>query len=267
MGDATADHTKLEDAWEQLMVKMVALRGDPDFEAFLTEKHPELATCAVPLDVSTGKPQSAPDGTTAAESRSSWFARKLKGDKGQKEKRHLIKGVAKSIRHFSEKYETPRDEGVSACEALKNGGAQEGPVICHKLAMGLVGTSFVGLRIAREGTGIYQLGNKPLRVAVQADLEGGELLVHGYFDGDVLHPVRVPVRAFLEEHGGAAPVDQGDMFGGNSTEEASKGDGGDRKRARELPPGWVKRESRSKPGVFYYLNEEKNLSQFEPPEA
>merc|ERR1719231_1790050 len=30
-----------------------------------------------------------------------------------------------------------------------------------------------------------------------------------------------------------------------------------------LPPGWEKRESRSKKGVFYYVNEAKGLTQFE----
>merc|ERR1712232_1047031 len=87
---------------------------------------------------------------------------------------------------------------------------------------GLAGTHFEGLRIARESPGIYQLGEKPLRVAVQADLEGGALLVHGYFDGDTLHPVRSSVRAFLEEHGAAPPSDQCDMFGGNSVGQSKK---------------------------------------------
>merc|ERR1719277_2425886 len=130
--------------------------------------------------------------------------------------------------------------------------------MCHLLHSSLAGTRFEGLRIARERPGVYQLGDK-LLVAVQADLEGGELLIHGYFDEKhVLHPVRSPVRTFLEEHGAKPPSDTCDMFGGGanpkvSAEEAA--DGGAAKRQRALPPGWAKRESRSKPGVFYYVHE------------
>mmetsp|Transcript_75417 Transcript_75417/g.170734 ORF Transcript_75417/g.170734 Transcript_75417/m.170734 type:complete len:282 (-) Transcript_75417:125-970(-) len=275
-----SDEAKFAKSWGQLMVKLVALRGDPDVEAFLVDKHKELQTCAVPLDVATGKSADASDGTTASEAQHSWFLRKLKGQAGsQRERRQLCKMLLKSLRRYAAKYETPSEGSVSACDALKDGGAQEGPIICAGLAAGLAGTRFEGMRIARERPGIYQLGDKPIRVAVQADLEGGALLVHGYFDGDVLHPVRAPVRAFLEEHGAAPPSDQCDMFGGSggggsapkaaAAPAAANSDQADdqarAKRARELPPGWVKRESRSKPGLFYYVNEAKGLSQMERP--
>mmetsp|Transcript_39295 Transcript_39295/g.79414 ORF Transcript_39295/g.79414 Transcript_39295/m.79414 type:complete len:269 (-) Transcript_39295:82-888(-) len=266
MTDGHGEEAKLAEAWEQLMVKLVALRGDLDLEAFLVEKHQELTKCAVPLDMATGKPAAAAD---SAEARQNWFVRKLKGQAAStKEKRQLCKKMMKSLRKFAEKYEIAGGNSVSACDALKDGGAQEGPIICAGLAAGLAGTQFEGLRIARERPGIYQLGEKPLRVAVQADLEGGALLVHGYFDGDVLHPVRAPVRAFLEEHGAAPPSDQCDMFGGGAAPPVPADAGADQprgKRPRELPPGWVKRESRSKPGVFYYVNEAKGLSQLERP--
>lgn len=263
-------HTKLAAEWEQLMVKLVALRGDPDTEAFLTEKHQELSLCAVPLDPKTGKPQSAADGTTADEAQSSWFQRKLKREaKSISERRKKVKEVIKALDKFSKQYEEPGKGAVSATEALKDGSAQEGPIICAGLASGLAGTRFEGLRIARERPGMYQLGDKPIRVAVQALEE--KLLIHGYFDGKDLHPVRVDVKAFLEEHGAVAAEDEDcDLFGGGGASAKRGSDEGvdaEAKKPRELPPGWVKAESRSKPGVFYYKNEAKGLSQMERPTA
>ncbi|CAK0858943.1 unnamed protein product [Prorocentrum cordatum] len=260
---------KEELAWERAMVKMVALRGDPDAEAFILQKHPEIASCAVPLDMATGTPMVASDGTTAAEARENWFKKRLRNKCfDHRERRKLCKQLLKALLRYAEKYEAPKDGAVSAFEALKDGGAQEGPVVCHRLHAGIAGSKFEGLRIAREKPGIYQLGPK-LRVAVQAELEGDRLLVHGYFDGDVLHPVRTPVLPFLEEHGAAPAADAGcDLFGGGAA--APGGDdaaaAGAEKRRRELPPGWAKKESRSKPGVFYYVNEAKGLSQFNRPE-
>lgn len=271
-----------EVAWERLIVKLVALRGDSDVEALLSDKHQEIKSCAVPLDMSTGAPPAGSDGTTHAEARENWFRRKLRSQSGDpRERRKLCKMLAKALRKHSAKYETSGEGALSACEVLKEGGSPEGPWICHKLAAGLVGTRFEGLRIAKEKPGVYQLGDK-LLVAVQADLEGGELLVHGYFDEKhVLHPVRSPVRAFLEEHGAKPPSDSCDMFGGSggggaaangganakapAAEDDADGGPGSAKRPRALPPGWTKRESRSKPGVFYYVHETKGLSQFDRP--
>jgi len=265
-----------------MMVKLVALRGDPDVEAFLEDKHKELLTCAVPLDARTGLAPAAPDGTTEAEARESWLKRKLKNHSSDShERRKLFKGLSKTLRKYSDKYEKPADsEGaLSAMEALKEGGPLEGPLICHRLAAGLAGTRFENLRIAKVKDGVYQLGPK-LQVAVQADLEGGALLIHGHFDEHgVLHPARVPVRAFLEEFGARPASDDCDLFGGGGggggivaptagVSEHKSGLPGEEqvaKKHRELPPGWSKRESRSKPGVFYYVNESTGASQFERP--
>lgn len=278
-----------EIAWERLMVKLVSLRGDPEVESLVEEKHKDLAVCAVPLDMDTGTIPTAADGTTDEEAREAWYRRKLRSQSGDgRERRKLCKMLLKALRKFSEKYENGPN-ATTACDALKEGGVLEGPLICHRLAAGLAGTRFEGLRIAKERPGVYQLGSK-LLVAVQADLEGGELLVHGYFDdSNVLHPVRSPVRAFLEEHGAKPPSDQCDMFGGGqvggggaekkkseqrsssnrsaaaATAPAAASEESSTKRARELPPGWAKRESRSQRGVFYYVHEAKGLSQFERP--
>ena len=37
--------------------------------------------------------------------------------------------------------------------------------------------------------------------------------------------------------------------------------------APALPPDWVKKESRSKPGTFYYANLKTGKTQFDPPVA
>jgi len=275
---AGPEEAKLEANWDHMIVKLLALRGDPELEAFLTEKHPELIKCATPIQTATTTAASTVDAADAAEARDTWFNRKLKSQASSiRERRQLCKILTKLIRRFAEKYESPGPEAVSAHDALKDGGAQEGPVICVGLASGLAGTRFEGLRIARERPGIYQLGKEPLRVAVQAELDSGDLLIHGYFEGETLHPVRVPIRTFLEEHGAAPASDQCDMFGGGAgagsggtkpavQEEAASGGAASAKRPRELPPGWIKRESRSKPGVFYYVNEAKGLSQLERPQ-
>lgn len=274
---AGPEEAKLEANWDQMIVKLLVLRGDPELEAFLAEKHPELIKCATPIQTATTTAGSTVDDADAAEARDTWFNRKLRSQASSiRERRQLCKMLTKSVRRFAEKYESPGPEAVSAHDALKDGGAQEGPVICAGLAAGLAGTRFEGLRIARERPGIYQLGKEPLRVAVQAEFESGDLLIHGYFEGDVLHPVRVPIRTFLEEHGAAPASDQCDMFGGGAgagsggtkpavQEDAASGGTASAKRPRELPPGWTKRESRSKPGVFYYVNEAKSLSQLERP--
>lgn len=265
------------EAWERLMVKLVALRGDPEVESFLAEKHAELMVCAVPLDLATNEPVVAADGTRPADAMRGWFERKLRGQCADaRERKKLCRGVEKALRRFSAKYEgTGEHASTTACEALKEGGALEGPMICHRLAAGLVGTRFDGLRVAKIKPGVYQLG--PSLVAVQADLEGGELLIHGHFDENgILHPTRCPVRTFLEEHGSRPPSDQCDMFGGDGgasrrlpaaqDDRAAARQQPDGKRHRELPPGWAKRESRSKPGVFYYVHDAKGLSQFDRPE-
>lgn len=273
-GGAEDADEKEELAWERAMVKLAALRGDPDVEAYILEKHREIASCAVPFDMATGLPAAAPDGTTAAEARENWFKKRLKGQSSDhRERRKLCLKLQKALRKYSEKYEAHKEGAVSAFEALKDGGAQEGPIICHRLHAGIAGSKFEGMRITREKPSIYQLGPK-LRVAVQAEPDGDKVLIHGYFDGDVLHPVRVAVLPFLEEHGGAPAADAGcDLFGdaGGSAAPAagskSSAEGGADKKRRELPPGWVKKESRSKPGVYYYVNEAKGLSQFNRPEA
>merc|ERR1711879_78273 len=85
--------------------------------------------------------------------------------------------------------------------AFKQAGAAEGPIVCTGLHAQLRGTRFEGTWLAREGPGLYLIGDEPLKIAVQAELDSGELLVHGYFDGRSLHETREKLVKFMEEKG------------------------------------------------------------------
>lgn len=45
-----------------------------------------------------------------------------------------------------------------------------------------------------------------MKVAVQ--VLDGKLLIHGYFEGSLVHPVRIPIVTFLAEHGPLAEAFQ-----------------------------------------------------------
>merc|ERR1711879_1029090 len=98
-------------------------------------------------------------------------------------------------------------------EALIQNKPEEGPLVCNMFAKELEGTRFEGIWISREAPGVYKLVDT--RAAVQ--VLDGKLIVHGYFEGELLHPVRVPIAAFLAEHGPASmrtATDGGlDLFG------------------------------------------------------
>eukprot|EP00435_Cladocopium_sp_Y103_P063425 s39_g25.t1 len=153
---------------------------------------------------------------------------------------------------------------VSALErvndALTQGSPEEGPLVCSLLAKELEGTRFEHCWISQDGKGQYRLGEDGMKVAVQ--VLDGKLIIHGYFEGSLVHPVRVPIVTFLAEHGKTSQheaFDDCDLFG--ATGGAKEAPRLSRSRSPKLkddglPPGWVKKESRSKPGVFYYANEE-----------
>lgn len=253
-----ADRAAAERAFRELLVQLAALREDPQVETYLaSHKHEDL------LKVVSGE--------DADEAAQRWYRRKLKGQgDGSIERRVLCDRLTKKLKSYVAAW-----QGADALErveeALIQNKPEEGPLVCNMFAKELEGTRFEGVWIMREGPGVYKLGEK--RAAVQ--VLDGKLIVHGYFDEhNALHPVRVPIAAFLAEHGPASmrsATDNGlEMFGG--------GDGGGaaapRERSRSpakakgpLPAGWEKRESRSRPGVFYYVHEAKGLTQFERPEA
>merc|ERR1719469_76876 len=245
----------LDAAWKRTLVRLVALRGDSNFEAFIKEKHAELNG----LLFGAGGPRATDLGDEAVQR---WFKRKLRSrDRGgSKEQLSLCRKLGRSVDELEAPwltFDAPRLE-----EALRENKPEEGPMICVAWAKELEGSRFDGIWISREKPGIYRVGDEQLRIAAQ--VLDGKLLVHGHFEGDLLHPARVPMKTFLQEHGPAsmrAVVDQdNDLFGAADDRSRSP-----RKASEELPTGWTKRESRSKPGIFYYVHEGKGLSQMERP--
>mmetsp|Transcript_70932 Transcript_70932/g.154105 ORF Transcript_70932/g.154105 Transcript_70932/m.154105 type:complete len:265 (+) Transcript_70932:167-961(+) len=252
-----------QDAWPRLLALLAGLRGDLKLESFLSEKHPEL----LELLSATGGPRPTPEDSEEVQR---WFQRKLRGRGGLQERAALCEKMTRKVLHRAEGWES--DVGRIE-EALAQNSADEGPLVCRALAKELQGSRFEGIWISREGPGVYRLGEAQLRVAIQV-LEG-KLLVHGYFEGAQLHPVRVAIRPFLAEHGPAemrSATDECDLFGGVRCPDPAPGERprsrsprSERKQSNELPAGWVKKESRSKPGVFYFANEAKGLTQFDMP--
>jgi len=260
---ASAEHDRATTAWRDLQVQLAALRGDARTESFLSRKHEELLKV-----VSSEGPEESDE---AHESAERWFRRKLKHHADDSpQRRDLCKQLTKKLKHQAEHLQGP-DALERVEEALIQNNAEEGPLVCNMFAKELEGTRFEGIWISREGPGVYRLGEKKAAVQVL----DAKLIVHGYFEGDFLHPVRVPITAFLTEHGPASMrsvIDDGlEMFGGGGGSGA-KAAVRERSRSppkvhRPLPAGWEKRESRSQKGVFYYVHQAKGLTQFERPEA
>eukprot|EP00933_Yihiella_yeosuensis_P001603 TRINITY_DN102693_c0_g1_i1.p1 TRINITY_DN102693_c0_g1~~TRINITY_DN102693_c0_g1_i1.p1 ORF type:complete len:221 (+),score=45.29 TRINITY_DN102693_c0_g1_i1:21-683(+) len=157
----------------------------------------------------------------------------------------------------------------SVREALEKGSAEERVLVVAALKESLATTRFKTLEVRFVKPGVYHLGDLH-KVALQ--WANGGLLIHGYFDAQGhLHPTRCDVRSFLEDHSvaKAAADDSCDLFGGGS-DDMEKGKQRNRSRsprnssASALPAGWQKRESRSKPGVFYYVHSS-GKTQFERP--
>eukprot|EP00927_Polykrikos_kofoidii_P032383 TRINITY_DN27606_c0_g1_i1.p1 TRINITY_DN27606_c0_g1~~TRINITY_DN27606_c0_g1_i1.p1 ORF type:complete len:296 (-),score=55.20 TRINITY_DN27606_c0_g1_i1:81-968(-) len=284
------DDAAARQAWRLLHSNLAGLRGDAKIESFLSEKHPELLEL---LNVK-GAPRPV---SLDSDQVKRWFDRKLRGHRsGVQERALLCRKLLAKVRHRAAGWRIAEISRVE--EALTQNTSDEGPLICSTLAKELVGSRFEGIWIAREGPGIYRIGEEQqLRVAVQ--VLDGKLLVHGYFDGEFLHPVRVAIKPFLAEHGPAdmrSATDDCDLFGGGGgggsgeansaggvvravADAAIEGRQQDRSRSplrrrsasaeateeEKLPSGWARKESRSKPGVFYYANEAKGLTQFQRP--
>ncbi|CAE7191527.1 unnamed protein product, partial [Symbiodinium necroappetens] len=214
-----------------------------------------------------------------------WFHRKLKSKDGSKIRAKLCNKLALQLQAMGHDL-IGRDAIERVSEALTQGTAEEGPLVCSMLAKELEGTRFDHHWVSQDGKGRYRLGEDGMKVAVQ--VLDGKLLIHGYFEGSLVHPVRIPILAFLTEHGKTSekqPEDDCDLFGQAAPATGEKEGGQIRLRSRSrsprpskvqepsapqsgplpLPLGWVKKESRSKPGVFYYANEAKGLTQFERP--
>eukprot|EP00931_Biecheleriopsis_adriatica_P108328 TRINITY_DN82638_c0_g1_i1.p1 TRINITY_DN82638_c0_g1~~TRINITY_DN82638_c0_g1_i1.p1 ORF type:complete len:289 (+),score=60.46 TRINITY_DN82638_c0_g1_i1:61-867(+) len=265
-----AEEPRERQAWKSLLVRLAQLRGHPKATALLEEKHFEL------LDIVAEGPAELPDEDD--ERSKKWFHRKLKTKDGGKIRKKLCDKLAATLQELGEELigkDMPAAiERVN--EALTQGTTEEGPLVCCLLAKELEGSRFEGHWISQDGKGRYRLGEDGMKVAVQ--VLDGKLLIHGYFEGTFLHPVRLPVLRFLQEYGKKAQQgasDECDLFGstGGAAAPVARAERSRSPPAAKvspggsggLPPGWVKKESRSKPGVFYYANEAKGLTQFDKP--
>jgi len=269
------------EAWRRLLARVAQLRGYPKALALLQEKHAELLDFFHDSDGDIHPPQLPFEDDDRAQR---WFHRKLKSKDGSKIRAKLCNKLAQQLQGMGHEL-IGRDAIERVSEALTQGTAEEGPLVCSMLAKELEGTRFDHHWVSQDGKGRYRLGEDGMKVAVQ--VLDGKLLIHGYFEGSLVHPVRIPILAFLTEHGKTSekqPEDDCDLFGQAAPATGEKEGGQIRLRSRSrsprpskvqetpaqngplpLPPGWVKKESRSKPGVFYYANEAKGLTQFERP--
>lgn len=265
-GDSGAEAVRKH--WRLLFQTLACLWGDSRLDSLLSEKHSELKEL---LKVAGG-PRPMP---LEAEGVQLWFSRKLKSKSScQDTMVALCKKLTHKVKHLGTDWRHAEPSRID--EALRERHIDEGPLVCCALSKELEGSRFEGMWISRESPGVYRLGEEGLRVAVQ--ILDGKLLVHGYFEGDLLHPVRVAILPFLQEHGPsrllcAADADC-DLFGGRPkpvTGRDARSRSPIRNKAMEesspLPPGWIRKESRSKPGVHYYANEAKGLTQFDRPAA
>lgn len=256
----------VREAWRTLFRTLVSLRGDPKIDSIIVEKHAELKE----MLSAKGGPRPTPVETDEVQR---WFVRKLKAKSTNCEDRvTLCRKLMEKVKKGGTAWRLSETSRIE--EALRERLPDEGPLICGALQKELEGSRFEDLWICREGPGVYRLGEEEMRVAVQ--VLDGKLLIHGYFEGELLHPVRVAIQPFLQEHGpkelrSATDADC-DLFGGGGGDAAQRA-GRSRSPRRSgvedsdssLPPGWVRKASRSKPGVFYYANEAKSLTQFERP--
>ncbi|CAE7347613.1 unnamed protein product [Symbiodinium pilosum] len=145
-----------------------------------------------------------------------WFHRKLKSKDGSKIRAKLCNKLALQLQDMGhELIGTDHAAAIErVSEALTQGTDEEGPLVCSMLAKELEGTRFDHQWISQDGKGRYRLGEDGMKVAVQ--VLDGKLLIHGYFEGSLVHPVRIPILTFLTEHGRTSekqPSDDCDLFG------------------------------------------------------
>eukprot|EP00928_Gymnodinium_smaydae_P079401 TRINITY_DN6333_c0_g1_i1.p1 TRINITY_DN6333_c0_g1~~TRINITY_DN6333_c0_g1_i1.p1 ORF type:complete len:233 (-),score=31.34 TRINITY_DN6333_c0_g1_i1:379-1014(-) len=151
-------------------------------------------------------------------------------------------------------------------EALEKGTKEERVLVPRALLAELRGSRFKNVKVEYIKAGVYRLDGH--QVAVQ--WASGQVLVHGSFDEHgLLHPTRCAVKAFLEDHCGSqvAADAECDLFGslaGNKDQGRARSRSPRHSGNVSLPAGWTHRESRSKPGVFYYAHES-GKTQFERP--
>lgn len=230
-----------------------------------------------------------------------WFARRLRGSnrQGPAERTKLLQELLTTLKaHSTALLSLAGTPEQSRLEQLLAAGPahEEGPLICTLLAQDLQGSRYENLWISRQAAGLYILGdghdgsNLPQtdldgarihpRVCVVVKAKAGKLMIDGFYhegEEDFLNPARVPVGPFLTVYYEGMPLKEalghwkngpptqgkGSIASGQAAQAAAMGGG----QEPALPPGWEKRESRSKKGVYYYANPSKGLSTMERPTA
>lgn len=220
---------KLEnDSWRQLVGMLCALRGDPDVEKLLAERHPELRKTA---ELSGAGSKQAPLSLDKArEAARDWFARGLRGSNrhGPAERTKLCTELLKSLKaRVSELLDAPDATEERRLQKLLSDGpaSEEGPLVCSRLRRDLEGSRYENLFISRQGPGLYILGDEHegsglpavdqdgarihSRVRVVVRVRDKRLVIEGFYhegEDDFLNPARVPIGPFLTVYFEGVPL-------------------------------------------------------------
>lgn len=206
------------EAWRTLVMRLGALRGDPQIEQLLAEKNPELSRVAEDVGATGSAVRSIEQQREATKG---WFERGLRGSNrhGPAQRADLCIRLADILKARAAAIlsELPAGTAIDAAtRALRRGKAdEEGPLLCAIMAKELEGSRYEGIWISREGPGRYILGDEDpvsglpdkdsdganidrvIRVAVRA--AEGKLIIDGFFHKgeEDMNPVKCQVGPFL----------------------------------------------------------------------
>lgn len=286
------------DAWRTMIGMLGCLRGDPKVEAMLAERHPELRKVAEMCGAGSKQAASASI-DKAREFAREWFARGLRGSnrQGHVQRAAVCAELSATLKARVAEIMAAAAGAVNQAwleRLLEQGPAsEEGPLICALLAKELEGSRYENMWMSRQAAGRYILGDDQEgsglptidqdgarihpRVCVVVKANNGKLLIDGFYhegEEDFLNPARVPIGPFLTVYFEGMPLKEaiaiwknGPPGGGKNGSAQAAGAQAAAVQEPPLPPGWEKRESRSKKGVYYYANPSKGLSQMERPKA
>jgi len=216
--EAEYDGPSEREVWRTLVLHLAALRGDPQIEKHLADKHPELLRIAEDCGA-TGSPSRSIE--QAREAAKAWFERGLRGSNkhGPAQRALLCTRLSDTLKARAKAIldELPAGTAIDAAtRALRRGRLDdEGPLICTLMAQELLGSRYEGIWISRVSAGRYMLGDEDeasglpdkdsdganidrvIRVAVRA--VEGKLIVDGFFHKgeEEMNPVKCQVGPFL----------------------------------------------------------------------
>jgi len=207
----------LIEAWRALVLNLAALRGDPQVERLLAEKHPELQRVAEDTGATDRASKSIEQAREAAKG---WFEKGLRGSNrhGPAERAALCTRLSETLKARAAAILSELQGGAleAAVTALRRGKAEdEGPLICALISRELEGSRYEGIWTSRSGAGRYIIGDEDpasglpdkdadganidrvIRVAVK--ITDGKLTIDGFFHkGETdMNPVKCQVGPFL----------------------------------------------------------------------